>query len=96
MKPKHTQGPWIEDGNGFAKTWDVSNHEGSIATVATNRQDARLIASAPELLETLEAMLEAIVDYEDLARKTDIGLAEAIREDAKRIIEVIKQARGES
>lgn len=51
MSTPYTKGPWIEDGNGFAPTWDVSSREGSICTVATNRSDARLIACAPELIE---------------------------------------------
>lgn len=51
---RHTKGPWIADGNGFAPTFDVSSDSGSICTVTTNRADADLIASAPEMLEALE------------------------------------------
>lgn len=51
---KFTPGPWLEDGNGFEPTWDVSNKDGSICTVRTNRADARLIAAAPELYECLK------------------------------------------
>ncbi len=55
---KHTKGPWLEDGNGFAPTWDVSNSERSICTVTTNRQDAQLIAAAPELLEACQRLVD--------------------------------------
>jgi len=47
---KHTKGPWVADGNGFKKSWDVGG-EYSVCEVFTSRADADLISAAPELLE---------------------------------------------
>lgn len=54
VAPKHSAGSWIADGNGFERTWDISNSKGSIATVTTTRADADLIAAAPEMLDVIQ------------------------------------------
>jgi hypothetical protein len=76
---------WIVDGNGFEKSWDVSDSSGSIATVQGSRKIAELISSAPEMLEVLTQILNNkqilnSIDVE-LARKLMRSVAKATGTD---------------
>lgn len=67
MKSAHTPGPWTawgctvytDAGYRVAQTWDEKRCCLPTATMETN---ARLIASAPELLSALEAVMKAYVE----------------------------------
>lgn len=67
----YTPGPWLDDGNGFEATWDVSNSERSICTVKTTRQDARLIAAAPELLDAVYFILNEMPEPKGMVQHSD-------------------------
>lgn len=56
IKSKHCPGPWIVDGNGFSKSYNVSG-EYSICNVV-NKADADLIAAAPSMYSVLESLAE--------------------------------------
>ena len=79
---QHTPGPWIIDGN-EAFVDIVSSTGDLIAEVEPDNEhefgNARLIAAAPELLETLKKALEASNCDGDLC-------AYAWHEDARRVI----------
>lgn len=75
-------------------TWHAAktgNHQGLIIdeagnniAVAYDAKDATLIAAAPELLEALKALADAVARYEGANTADDIDSAEAgILEDAK-------------
>lgn len=84
IKKNHTPGPWIADGNGFEPTYDISNEDGSIATVKTTRADADLMAAAPELFDALER----IINLQD-AGLSDAELKLKVRETAIRALATI-------
>ena len=62
---KHTPGPWIIEAQGIyanggnKRVATAMSHEHEIDW-PTTKANARLIAAAPELLETLQAALEAL------------------------------------
>ena len=95
---KHTPGPWISDGNGLHHSWDVSNCGGSICTVTTNRADADLIATAPELLEAAKLAIDIL----DGVENGMVGIKHllpadglfAMRELKGRVQRIIKKAEG--
>ena len=73
MKTQHTPGPWIVteyDGRGPMEVQSSENPGASLALVYAEHPDqmepnARLIAAAPELLETLQNLVrEVIVHFE--------------------------------
>jgi hypothetical protein len=78
---KHTPGPWTffkrHQGQPF---WQIGTEgvdrvtkddELDIATVETSREDAKLIAAAPELLEALKATIEPLTIAEYRLRVND-------------------------
>lgn len=56
---KHTPGPWSEPGTFGATRFEVQGGNRRVAVVDTI-EDARLIAAAPELLDALEGLLNAL------------------------------------
>ncbi len=56
---KHTPGPWSEPGTFGATRFEVQGSNRRVAVVDTI-EDARLIAAAPELLDALEGLLNAL------------------------------------
>lgn len=87
---KHTKGPWIADGNGFEKSYNISNDKKSICDVKVSRADATLIAAAPEMLQALQEILEAL-DFDHGDQRTS-GRACAMM---PQIHFLIKKAKGE-
>lgn len=86
---QHTQGPWVADIETYpimvrsqTETWplvdELGNEEGRagafIANTGDNKANARLIAAAPELLESLRDCL----DFCEKTRGAD-GIVEVIR-----------------
>jgi hypothetical protein len=68
MTTKHTPGPWLIservktarlDNALMVRPADHHNYEyGATAIIATSEADARLVAAAPELLESLQQLIE--------------------------------------
>lgn len=95
MKTQHTPGPWIFD----ADNYNLTNKKGEIVfgedgsqdmrLISPSKENARLIAAAPDLLEALEKMIW-ILDLNELP--SGQGIQKAFF-DAKKIL---KKARGES
>lgn len=56
---KPTPGPWSEPGTFGATRFEVQGSNRRVAVVDTI-EDARLIAAAPELLDALEGLLNAL------------------------------------
>jgi hypothetical protein len=59
-KSAHTPGPWHVHENGYGVFFADSQTNGSVAKIADKEcalANARLIAAAPELLETLESIV---------------------------------------
>ena len=58
---KHTPGPWVAVPLSTGRTL-IESHDAQQVCLASelNREDARLIAAAPELLKALEAALAAL------------------------------------
>ena len=59
---KHTPGPWRAEKDETAEVWDIKCNLGTVAMTddlspKTNEANARLIASAPELLEALKNLV---------------------------------------
>jgi hypothetical protein len=94
---KHTPGPWKATGNEFDKLlgYSVKDRDGIVVAeiqprpyqVHVNKQNARLIAAAPEMLEALECALIGLEQVEDPLIETSDALV-AVRE-------ALKKARGE-
>ncbi len=91
MKTKHTPGPWV-----LSKTVDyqiessqasICNYHVSEISEGQDLANARLIASAPELLEALEVLTDR------LAQGAHFSLSDA---DLHKAIGLIRKARGES
>jgi hypothetical protein len=89
---KHTKGPWLADGNGFSKSFNISSAEKSICDVAVSRADADLMAAAPEMLECLEDLRNWLLT--EKCRDTTAGRAAEFYLET--IDPLIKKARGES
>ena len=68
---------WIVDGNGFDKSWDISDERGSIATVRRSGYVAELMAAAPVLMSSakeilaLQKEMKATSDPDDKRRVID-------------------------
>ncbi len=67
---KHTKGPWIVESHskGELEIWNTTEHVAVIppSLVANRKANARLIASAPELLEMLTRLQSEIDSLGDL------------------------------
>lgn len=71
MKPQHTPGPWRTTGPnvraGDALICYATNHHANAETPEPEKlANARLIASAPELLAALERLVHPMADDDDL------------------------------
>ena len=55
----HTRGPWYESETGTHQGLIVNEETGENVAVSYDKDNARLIASAPEMLEVLEKILHA-------------------------------------
>jgi len=62
MNTKHTPGPWYEAKTGNTQGLVVDEQTGANVAVVYDKANARLIAAAPELLETLKTI---VADYEE-------------------------------
>jgi hypothetical protein len=87
--PRHTPGPWVVSGpdvHGVKVFGPLVPEDGERFTIAENmrRQDARLIAAAPELAEALEAALKEMRQYGPTTAGAAITLAEAALKKAGR------------
>ena len=76
---KHTPGPWtFDNGMGFIRTDTSPYGEWAVAKVnivrAEAKANARLIAAAPDLLETVKRLREMCADF---GAKTACDIAEA-------------------
>jgi hypothetical protein len=71
MAAQHTPGPWnYRPLAGARSQWVIlAGDRYPLATVGTVEADARLIAAAPELLASLESVLESIADLELISAK---------------------------
>lgn len=60
MKTNHTLGPWYHKGAGSYQHIVISESTGDTIAVVyhDNRANARLIATAPELLEALQKLIQ--------------------------------------
>jgi len=75
----HTPGPWqYGEGNDFyiERVGTAADDSATLAIVYTEA-DARLIAAAPELLEALECMTEAVDGYLHDPFKAEVAAARA-------------------
>ena len=59
METTHTSGPWYESSTGNHQGLVISRATSANVAVTYEKNDARLIAAAPDLLEALRLMLEA-------------------------------------
>lgn len=104
-KATHTPGPWksrdwrvvdSQGENGMCTTVICDTGNNAKTRTTENKANARLIAAAPELLETLHALVEQFHAYEngwmgEGIWRTRIGLPD----DLKRAEAAIKKAKGE-
>jgi len=100
---KYTLGPWRPNGASvlysIGKGRDVTT--GQIAQIYTPnaKDDARLIAAAPELLESLQPtirLLNTLLEREEtMGRKGDRETADWIRSEAIRLMRLENKIRGE-
>ena len=79
MSEQHTPGPWtFDNGIGFIRTDTSPYGEWAVAKVnivrAEAKANARLIAAAPDLLETVKRLREMCADF---GAKTACDIAEA-------------------
>ena len=94
MKTEHTQGPWkvLEHARGRGRTCVTTSNGAPISAViceidtksvatddATRLSNARLIASAPELLEALYAALPCVEESEEFDKPNGPKLSVTIR-----------------
>ena len=76
---KHTPAPWfvIESLHDSGITYHISNHKNQMQGIRVcqtqNRENAHLIASAPELLEALEGVLSYEGELDDCAPPSEYG-----------------------
>ena len=72
-KHTHTPGPW----HAYLSRKDVhrtiSSHDGSIIAKEVHHANARLIAAAPEMYETMKAILAVVNDPRPIFPGTAIG-----------------------
>ncbi len=70
MKPKHTKGPWVihtyartdkPQGKGYGSNYHytVASQDGDPIYSSKNQANINLIATAPEMLEALEAICDS-------------------------------------
>ena len=76
MKTKHTPGPWQFNPARIGQQYRIQDNKGSFLLEGVNIYDARLIAAAPDLLESLEVLAEYL-NGRDLPNSILIHLHEA-------------------
>ena len=91
---KHTRGPWIADGNGFEKSYNISNAEKSICDINVSREDAALIAAAPEMLVALETVLATFPEIRTDEPMSGADTIEALSLIWNSLEEAVKKAKG--
>lgn len=65
----HTPGPWTIATDGPARILRIDSAEGPIASIyvhMASHEDARLIAAAPDMLETLRDIVGMLADVNDM------------------------------
>lgn len=82
---KHTPGPWRVaetvkvlrvDGAAMVRPVDDNNYEyGAVAAIPIGKQNANLVAAAPELLDALEALMPYVKGSESFATQYANALA---------------------
>ncbi|QDP54179.1 MAG: hypothetical protein GOVbin4685_39 [Prokaryotic dsDNA virus sp.] len=89
----HTKGPWVVSAKGIggATVSEDVNRKNHIACLV-NKEDAHLIAAAPELLEALELALDAIKWWEN----EHSCCAGATDDSIEKISSAIAKAKGEN
>ena len=70
---KHTQGPWFAvvtetTGGGNPAIWDITCKNGGIIaeSIGHNEADAMLISAAPDMLDALQAFVDAFIHQDNL------------------------------
>ena len=70
---KHTKGPWLAivtetTGGGNPALWDITCKNGGIVaeSISHNEADAMLISAAPDMLDALQAFVDAFGDQDNL------------------------------
>jgi hypothetical protein len=69
---KHTPGPWNEVTVGNQQRLIVSEANGTNVAVSYDKKDARLIAAAPELLESCKEWLDIWIYIRDTSPNVEI------------------------
>lgn len=64
---KHTPGPWAADGERFVRQVDAPRHVICRLPYTNGQRDQLLIAAAPDLLEALQAYVDAADEDAELA-----------------------------
>ena len=89
-KHTHTQGPWFAvvtetTGGGNPAIWDITCKNGGIIaeSIGHNESDAMLISAAPDMLDALQAFVDAFIHQDNLL----IAQAKAAIAKAKGVIE---------
>ena len=100
---KHTPAPWRKGqwGNNRVYGFDgMGEHSGLIAVVFKGRANARLIAAAPDMLETLKTVRDYVSDASKANLVWPDGYNDALTEmatgDLARIDAAIARATGEA
>lgn len=72
-KNKHTKGPWLAivtetTGGGNPALWDITCKNGGIIaeSISHNEADAMLISAAPDMLDALQAFVDAFGDQDSI------------------------------
>ena len=89
--PKHTKGPWKTEKTGLI--YQESNNQGIARLVSSGtKQDAHLIAAAPEMYEAIEYILKEVTVLPGTGKQDgNIG-----HRHIDKLKDALKKARGES
>lgn len=70
---KHTKGPWLAivtetTGRGNPALWDITCKNGGIIaeSISHNEADAMLISAAPDMLDALQAFVDAFIHQDNI------------------------------
>ena len=91
MKTKHTKGPWNIEYHEPLDTFRVKNSDESVAIICGTKQDAALIAAAPEMFE----VLQLIGTIANVGIETDSDYKNRMKRISEHATEILKKARGE-
>jgi hypothetical protein len=92
MNTKHTTGPWNAADTGNHQGMIIAEQDGATVAVTYDAKDARLIAAAPELLETLQRILYAHDSAGNGAAMGEATLCPAYANMARQVIAKAVQA----